>query len=163
MRVALTVDDTQHTIEMDATESLYHAIVPFAYRNSRCPDGRCMRCLVVLNDRVVNACAVPIFRAHSGTVYTYEGLSADPIIHDIHRAFERVGLDTCGEAYRSLVLLAYSILQRDTNPSEMEVNRVSRHLTDRCSNRDDFERAVRLAAGLLRRKAHEQSNTTRRR
>lgn len=165
MRIALTIDETRHTLELEATTSLYEAIMPHAVRNGRCADGRCLRCVVMLNDRVVPSCAVPVYRAHEATIRTAPGLQRDAdtgeIMSTIRRAFERVGLDACRESYASITVLAYSILHRDLNPTDADIQRVSRHLSDRCSNRDDFERAIRLAAGVLRRKAHEQSSGTR--
>ncbi len=125
-------------------------------RDQPCADGRCLRCLVLLGDRVVHACRVPAYRAHNGNVTTAAALDSRPEYRDILRAFRRVGLGTCAEAHPYLVFLAIHHLSEGPSPGTGETGLLSRHINDRCSNRTDFERALRIAAGMRRRRTHER-------
>lgn len=138
--------------------SLYELIYPDTGAAGTCPNGECLRCSLLLNDRVVLACRTPAFRANNGRVRTFAGYKTTQEYADIKRVLTRIGLDACAEEV-GFVFLIEQILQEHAAPSEEDAANASRYLTDRCSDRESFTRAVRLTAGLRRRHTGERRRT----
>jgi|GEM_PF-2731279 len=155
MIVHCRVDGVTTATETAPEHSLMHLIGDGQERS--CRDGSCLRCLVMLGERVVLGCKTPAYRAQGTEITTPNGLDQRPEYHDVMKAFRKVGLAECVETEPYLVLLAFHILSESETPAESALHNLSRHLNDRCSNREDFERAVRIAAGLRRRRDHGHS------
>ena len=153
MIIQTRIDGVTVTKDLPAGRSLMEVIGDG--QETPCQDGSCLRCLVLLGDRVVPACKTPAFRAQSVDITTPNGLDQRKEYRDIIKAFRKVGLETCIETEPYLILLAFHLLMERESPTEEDFHRLSRHLNDRCSNREDFERALRIAVGLRRRRHHE--------
>ena len=63
---------------------------------SDCRTGRCGRCLVFIDEKLVPSCLVPVFRARGSVITSIEGLMASDEGKDIATAFHDSGLVTCG-------------------------------------------------------------------
>lgn len=153
MTIRTRIDGVSLSVELPAGRSLLEIIGDG--RETACLDGSCLRCLVLLGDRVVPACKTPAFRAHGSEITTPSGLDQREEYKDIIKAFRKVGLENCVKTEPYLIMLAFHLLMEKETPGEDDLHRLSRHLNDRCSNREDFERALRIAAGLRRRRHHE--------
>lgn len=145
MTIEFTLNGEHQTMIIDVDDNAL-ACLPERFRGEgRCLDGGCGRCSILLSGRVVPACNTPAYRLHNSEVFTVEGLQGDRLYRSIRRAFEKVGLDRCREAWSSMIMLAYQILSEIENPTETEIQRYSRYFESRCAARDEFDRAVRLA------------------
>jgi carbon-monoxide dehydrogenase small subunit len=63
---------------------------------SDCRCGRCGRCLVFLDGRLVPSCMVPAFRVRGREVVTIEGFAQTDEYQDILEGFSAAGVSTCG-------------------------------------------------------------------
>lgn len=151
----MTYNGTRRTLETAPTVSLYQLISERGQEEGPCADGRCMRCAVLLGGRVVPSCLVPAYRAADATIEDLDGLAEDPLYLDIARAFEKVGLNRCRETYPAMVMLARQLISEIPLPSDADLRAAGGELVTRCASRDEFERAVRLAARVHSRRRRE--------
>tara|TARA_B100000614_G_scaffold252060_1_gene264262 strand:+ start:571 stop:1047 length:477 start_codon:yes stop_codon:yes gene_type:complete len=126
-------------------------------RRGTCGDGSCLQCAILLGGRVVTACSLPAYRLDGAEIVDLDGMHGDTLHHDIMRAFDKIGISRCRAALPGLVFLAYQLLSDNPLPGDEDLHEFSRHLTTRCVSREEFERAVRLAGRVHKRKLHEQS------
>lgn len=157
MKITFVHNDTERTVEANPHESLLNHLTPGGDQDGPCPNGRCLRCSVLLGGRVVPACSVPVFRVDGMTVRDINGLQHDSLFRDIRKAFDKIGVNRCQEALPALTMLAYQLLSEVSIPTDAELRDYSRHITSRCISRDEFERATRLAGRVQKRRRNEQS------
>lgn len=145
MKIEFTLNGTHRVIECESTEPAWPHLAEEGAREGRCRGGNCLRCAVLLGDRPVLSCILPVYRLQGAQVTTLVGMGDNTLFRDIMRAFDKVGVSRCEDALPGLVMLAYQIISDKGVPSDMDIQDYSRYLVTRCAGRDEFERAVRLA------------------
>jgi aerobic-type carbon monoxide dehydrogenase small subunit (CoxS/CutS family) len=82
-----------------------------------CLQGRCGKCLVFMDGRIVHSCLVPAFKARATTILTFEAIAKNPEVKDIEKAFQitQTHLAPFAEAPRSW---RFSICCPDSLPGE---------------------------------------------
>ena len=100
---------------------------------TRCRDGNCGNCVVLLNDEAVLSCLIPAFRLKGAKILTFEGYRKSRFWHDLERAYEDTGSHPCPHCYASKTLIFESLLQtivkseqgqaRDEEPDEETIVR----------------------------------------
>jgi aerobic-type carbon monoxide dehydrogenase small subunit (CoxS/CutS family) len=156
MQVRFSLNGRSHVVEVDPTAPAQRYLGEQRKREAICGDRGCMRCLVLLGGRVVPACIVPAYRLSDAELIDFDGLEDDDLVRDIMRAFHKIGISRCESALPGLVLSAYQLLIENPLPTDTELEEQSLYLTSRCLSRDEFERAVRLAGRVYKRKQREQ-------
>jgi len=86
-----------------------------------CREGICGACTVFWNDRVVNACLVPAFRARDTEVLTLEAFATTPGYRDIRDGFAEAGVETCGFCDAGTIFGAEALLSRNPQPTREEI------------------------------------------
>ena len=130
---------------------LYPHVLPHGAEEGACTDRRCLRCLVIVADRVVASCMVPLFRVEGAVIKTRADLVTTELGRAIERAFLRVGIDECPAAYDGLFVLAYHLIGNTQHLSEAAIRRSSHYVAASCVSREQFEHALRLAERVYRR------------
>src|SRR5215475_11649060 len=81
----------------------------------------CGACTVLVDGRPVSSCATLAFEIDGKTVTTIEGLAEGDKLHPIQRAFWEQGGFECGYCTPGMILLAYSLLTENPQPSDEEI------------------------------------------
>lgn len=84
------------------------------------------------------------------TVTTIEGLSKNGTLHPLQEAFIEYGAFQCGFCIPGMILAAKAFLDRNANPSEMEVRKAISHNVCRCGSYAKQVAAIMAAAETLR-------------
>ena len=87
-----------------------------------CGEGECGACSVMIDGQIVNSCLVPVAQAEGASIKTIEGiaLSGDQL-HAVQQAFIDCGGAQCGICTPGMVMAAVDLLERNPNPTEMEI------------------------------------------
>jgi carbon-monoxide dehydrogenase small subunit len=114
-----------------------------------CDTSICGACTVMLNGASAKSCTVLALQADGADVLTIEGLAQGEKLHPLQEAFwECHGLQ-CGFCTPGMILSAYQLLERNSNPPEEEI----RHALDgnlcRCTGYQHIIDAVQYAAKQL--------------
>ena len=115
-----------------------------------CGEGICGACTVLLNEKAVRSCQVPVRQVKGQEVLTIEGLSQNGTLHPIQRAFLGHDALQCGFCTPGMILTAYSFLKENPEPSEADIIRGMDDNLCRCSAYVRIVKAVQSAASVLR-------------
>ncbi len=86
-----------------------------------CGEGECGACSILIDGRVVNACLIPAFQAEGADVRTVEGLARDERLHPVQTALLRHGGAQCGICTPGILMAAAELLEREPQPSRLQV------------------------------------------
>jgi carbon-monoxide dehydrogenase small subunit len=110
-----------------------------------CSAGECGACTVLLNGEPVNSCMVLAAECNGAEVITVEGLAQDGTLSALQQAFIDAGAVQCGFCTPGMLISAYSLLQRNPNPGQEEIEAALVGNLCRCTGYERIFRAVRMA------------------
>jgi carbon-monoxide dehydrogenase small subunit len=86
-----------------------------------CGEGECGACTVQIDGQIVNSCLVPIAQAQGTSIRTIEGVGKDSQLHAVQQAFIDHGGAQCGICTPGMILAAIDLLERNPQPTEIEI------------------------------------------
>lgn len=86
-----------------------------------CGEGECGACTVILDDKIVNSCLIPIAQANGSSITTIEGVATNDRLHSVQQSFIEHGGAQCGICTPGMVLAAVDLLKRNATPSEADI------------------------------------------
>jgi aldehyde oxidoreductase len=98
-----------------------------------CHAGDCGACTVLMGERQVCACLVPVGQAADQEITTVEGLAPDGRLNALQRSFLRHGAAQCGICTPGMLMAATDLLRRNPRPSESEAQEVIGGVLCRCT------------------------------
>jgi aerobic carbon-monoxide dehydrogenase small subunit len=139
---------------IERLSSLLHDRFGLLSVRSGCLSGRCGSCLVFMDDKLVNACLVPAFRARKTKIVTFEAFSKTKGYADIEQGFKKAGVETCGYCYAGKALSAESII---ASSQENDTERIAAGLSGcvcRCTEIQDLVKGVEFARECRRERSY---------
>ncbi len=115
-----------------------------------CGTGDCGACSVTLDGTLVCSCLVMAVEADGAAVETIEGMANGEQLHPLQRKFiEHMALQ-CGICTPGLLVAARSLLERNPDPTEIEVRYWLAGNLCRCTGYQNIVEAVLDAASEIR-------------
>jgi carbon-monoxide dehydrogenase small subunit len=115
-----------------------------------CGRGECGACTILLNGVAVNSCLIYVPKLNGKTVLTVEGLAEGGELHPLQKAFLDEGAVQCGYCTPGMLMSAKALLDRNTDPTEEEIEEAISGNMCRCTGYAKIIKAVKRAAGELR-------------
>ena len=147
--IALTVNGTSHTMEVDpATPLLYVLSDDLGLRGPKfgCGLGQCGACTVLVRGRAVRSCVTPVGTLSNAAITTLEGLGTPERPHPIQQAFIDEQAAQCGMCMNGMIMTAKALLDRNADPSVDDIKEALNGNLCRCASHLRVIRAVRRAA-----------------
>ncbi|MDZ7767896.1 MAG: (2Fe-2S)-binding protein [Woeseia sp.] len=116
-----------------------------------CGTGDCGACSVMLDGQLVCSCLVLGAEVEGREIETIEGMADGDRLHPLQSRFLDHAALQCGVCTPGFLVAAKALLDRNSNPSESEIRYALAGNLCRCTGYDKIVRAVRAAAGDLRR------------
>lgn len=114
-----------------------------------CGEGACGACMVLLNGNAMRACILTLDKIQGKEVTTIEGISERE--RDVFAwAFTEAGAVQCGFCIPGMVISSKALFNKTLNPSSEEVKNALRGNVCRCTGYVKIEKAVMMAAEILR-------------
>jgi carbon-monoxide dehydrogenase small subunit len=107
-----------------------------------CASGDCGACVVLLDDRPVNACLVLAAEVDGHEVWTIEGLCQVEAMQRLQSEFLRHGAFQCGYCTPGVLVTAYGLLRRDPQPTAERIRLAIAGNLCRCTGYDRIVEAV---------------------
>ena len=153
--VTLTINGTEHTIDVEPRLLLVHAIrdvIGLTGTHVGCDTSQCGSCTVLLNGEAVKSCSMLAAQADGRQIETVEGLAhADGTLHPIQQAFaEKHGLQ-CGFCTPGMLMMSKALLNENPNPSRDEIRHALAGNMCRCTGYQNIVLAIEFAAEQLSR------------
>jgi nicotinate dehydrogenase subunit A len=111
-----------------------------------CGAGECGACNVMIGDRAMSSCDMPLWSVADKDVTTIEGLGSAERPHPLQRAFIAEQALQCGYCVPGMLMSAAALLKRNPTPSSKEVREALDRNLCRCGSHNRMVRAVLRAA-----------------
>ena len=152
-QIRVTVNGTEQEAEVESRLLLVHLIREnFAMTGTHvgCETSPCGACTVVLDGSPVKSCTVLAVQADGCKITTVEGLEQGGKLHPVQEGFtEKHGLQ-CGFCTPGMLMTASALLERNKNPSELEIRQAISGNLCRCTGYVNIVKAVQYAAEKMR-------------
>jgi nicotinate dehydrogenase subunit A len=155
-RTLLKVNGQSHTIDVEPDCPLLYVLRDnLAMNNPRfgCGLGQCGACTVLIDNRAVRSCTLPVSAVAGKEIVTLEGLGTEGNPHPVQKAFIQEQAFQCGYCLNGWVLTAKTLLDKNPHPSDDEMRTAFQSLICRCGSHVRIFAAVRQAADQMKRNA----------
>jgi len=153
---SLKVNGRVHKVDVDPKCPLLYVLRDdLGFNNPRfgCGVGQCGACTVLVDNRAVRSCQMPVANATGKEIVTLEGLEANGKPHPVQAAFIAEQTFQCGYCLNGWVLTTKALLDKNPNPSDVEMRNGFENLVCRCASHVGIFAAVRRASQSARRSA----------
>ncbi len=111
-----------------------------------CGEGFCGACTVLVDNEAVLSCQYPIQNIDGKEVITIEGLQQNRRLHPLQTAFMQHNALQCGFCTPGMILGAYSLLLKNSQPSSKEIAEALEGHLCRCGCYNRIIQAIQTAA-----------------
>ena len=150
MRVTFDVNGSQETVDdVWEGESLLYMLrerMGLPGSKNACEQGECGSCTVYLDGTPVCSCLVAAGQVQDRSVRTVEGLAKGAQLDPMQEAFVEAGAVQCGFCTPGLIVQAHDLIERNSDPSDVEIREALAGNLCRCTGYEKILDAVRLAA-----------------
>jgi len=147
--IKLNVNGSERSVEADPASSLLGVLrnqLGLTGTRYGCGANQCGACNVLIEGQAVAACDTPLWAAAGKKIVTVEGLGTPERPHPLQRAFIAEQASQCGFCLSGILISAAALLERNPNPSEVEVRAALDRNLCRCGAHNRIVRAVQRAA-----------------
>ena len=154
MKVALTVNGALREADVEPRTTLLDCLrdsLALTGAHAGCEHGVCGACTILLDGEPARSCLIFACQADGIAITTIEALAPAPgELSVLQDAFcETHGLQ-CGYCTPAMILTAYALLRRNTNPTRADiVDAISGNIC-RCTGYGQIVEAIELAATRMR-------------
>ena len=113
-----------------------------------CGIQQCGACTVLIGKRPVRSCGITVGEVAGKDITTIEGLSPDSR-HPVQMAWVEEQVPQCGYCQSGQIMAASSLLERNPNPTNQEIDRAMLNLC-RCGTYPRIRKAIHRASDLLK-------------
>jgi len=148
-RVAVTVNDVEHDLEIEPRELLVYVLrerLGLTGTNVGCDTSSCGSCTVLVNGESVKSCTMLGVQAEGMEITTIEGLARNGGLHPVQQAFHDEHALQCGYCTPGMVLAAVSLIDSGEAGDEESIRLGLEGNLCRCTGYHNIVRAVAAAA-----------------
>lgn len=144
----LSINGKSHTVEADESMPILWVLrdlLDMTGTKYGCGIAQCGACTIHLNGQPVRSCALPVEAAVGKKITTIEGLSKKGD-HPVQQAWEEVDVAQCGYCQAGQIMSAAALLERNSNPSDEDINNAMQGHICRCGTYQRIRKAIHVAA-----------------
>ena len=151
-KVAFTLNGKVVTSEVEDHELLLDTLRGrFGLKSVKeaCSIGECGACTVLIDDEPHYSCLTLATKVEGHDVKTVEYLGDMDRLHPLQESFIRHGAVQCGYCTPGMLLVAYSLLRKNRNPSEEQIREALSGNLCRCTGYIQIVEAIKDAAPIF--------------
>jgi carbon-monoxide dehydrogenase small subunit len=149
MQITVSVNGVERTRDVEPRLLLVHFLrdeLGLTGTHWGCDTSNCGLCVVLLDGEPVKSCTILAATAASYEISTVEGMTHDGELDPVQQGFhEEHGLQ-CGFCTPGMMLTARALLDRNPNPTELEIREAISGQICRCTGYAMIVRSIRWAA-----------------
>jgi len=115
-----------------------------------CDTSQCGACVVMMDGDSVKSCTLLAAQAEGAKVTTIEGLATNGSWHPMQQAFHENHALQCGFCTPGMLISAIDLVQKNPNPSEVEIRKGLEGNLCRCTGYHNIVKAVQQAAPQMK-------------
>jgi len=156
--VSVTVNGDAYSAEVEPRLLLVHFIrenLGLTGTHIGCDTTSCGACTILFDGKPIKSCTMFAVQADGHDLQTVEGLAYGPTLHPIQEGFfQEHGLQ-CGFCTPGMMMVAFALLEKNSDPSELEIREAISGNLCRCTGYVNIIRSVQHAAKSMRAEATE--------
>jgi aerobic carbon-monoxide dehydrogenase small subunit len=149
MRIEVNVNGGRIVAEVEPRLLLLHFIretLGLTGTHWGCDTSNCGACTVLLDGEAVKSCTILAVRADGHEVTTIEGISSGANLTPLQEGFHVEHGLHCGFCTPGMILTSTAFLEKNSDPSELEIREAISGNLCRCTGYENIIKAVRYAA-----------------
>jgi len=150
-QISLTVNGKLRAVSADpSTPLLYVLRDTLEMHGPRfgCGLGQCGACTVLMDDKAVRSCVLPVTAAQNRKITTLEGLGSVAHPHPLQAAFIEEQAAQCGYCMNGMVMGAKALLDKNAHPTVGDIKHALNNYICRCGTHLRVIRAIQRASGV---------------
>ena len=152
--ITLTVNGDVFRLEIEPHWTLTHVIrtmLSLTGTKEHCDEGACGMCTVIVDGKPILSCMTLAATLDGREVTTVEGLiKSDGKLHPIQAAWVEEHGAQCGYCTPGFVMATKALLDRNPNPSTLQIKEALGGNICRCGNYEYIINSVHAAAKMMR-------------
>ena len=152
--ITMTVNGVSHTREVEPRLLLVHFLrdtLGLTGTHLGCDTSQCGACTVAVDGEIAKSCTLFAVQADGASVTTIEGLAKDERLHPIQTGFWEEHGAQCGFCTPGMIMAAWGLLKRTSDPSEAEIREGIGGNICRCTGYEHIVNAIQHAARIHQR------------
>jgi carbon-monoxide dehydrogenase small subunit len=149
MQITVSINGEERTDDVEPRLLLVHYlrdVVGLTGTHWGCDTSNCGTCVVLMDGEPVKSCTMLAATSAGHEIRTVEGLEVDGVLDPVQQGFhEHHGLQ-CGFCTPGMMMTARALLDRNPNPTDMEIREAISGQICRCTGYATIVRSVRWAA-----------------
>ncbi len=124
MKIKFTLNNQEVEVETILHRRLLDVLrEDFDYFGSKegCGEGECGACAILLNNRLVNSCLIPLGNVVNQAVLTIEGLRQTAQGKMLQQAYKKEGAVQCGFCTPGMMMASHALLSQNPHPTDEEI------------------------------------------
>ncbi len=151
MSVTINVNGVDHRVDAEPDTPLLWAIrdhIELTGTKFGCGMSLCGACTVHLEGKAIRSCVTPISSVAGKRVTTIEGVQSKAA-QAVQKAWEDLAVPQCGYCQSGQVMSATALLEKNTRPSDAEIDAAMEGNICRCATYVRIRAAIKEAARTL--------------
>lgn len=123
MNISVFLNKNKTILESSPDESLMKVLRRMAYTSVKCgcSRGLCGSCTVLLNDKPVASCKIPVGIINNEDIITLDYFQTTKEYTMIKQGFDLAGIKLCGYCNAGKVFCAYQMIKMNKIPTRQEI------------------------------------------
>lgn len=150
MKISLTVNGEEKTIDVDGSSPLLWAIrdtIGLKGTKFGCGISACGACTVHIDGVAVRSCIYPTEMAQGKNITTIEGLSNGDKKHPVQQAWIDEIVPQCGYCQSGFIMATAALLKENPKPTDEDIDNSLTNIC-RCGTYNRIRKAIHKAAEL---------------
>jgi nicotinate dehydrogenase subunit A len=151
--ITISVNGVEHNLDVDPSMPLLYALRNHLKLNGAkygCGLGQCGACTVIVGERAVFSCLVPVSAVKKRPVLTLEGLGTVDRPSPLQQAFIDKQAAQCGYCIAGMIMRAQALLEREPGATEVEIREHMQPNLCRCGTHMRIIGAIMEASRRMR-------------
>ncbi|MDV7187192.1 (2Fe-2S)-binding protein [Lutibacter sp. TH_r2] len=147
--ITLRINGKKHSIDVPSDMPLLWAIrdiIGYTGTKFGCGKGLCGACKVLLDGSDVQSCQIPVSMAEGKEILTIEGESEN--LQLLQKSWAEENVAQCGFCQPGQLIAATSLLDKNENPSEKEIEEAMIGNICRCGTYERIKKAINKTVEL---------------
>ena len=144
MKIPVILNSEKKILDAKPTESLLEVLRGQGLLSVKegCTKGKCGSCTVLLDEKPISSCIIPVGIVRNATIETLEFFSLTKEGEDITAGFKQAGMNMCGYCNSARIFSTYALLKKVYRPSMEELEELADCIKCNCTDRKTFINGV---------------------
>ena len=150
-RISLRVNGKLRVVDTDPTTPLLYVLRDDLELNGPrfgCGLSQCGACTVIMDDKSVRSCSLPVSAVGNRQITTLEGLGNVAHPHRLQKAFVEEQAAQCGFCMNGIIMTAKVLLDKNPSPTDADIKKALNGNLCRCGSHVRVLRAIKRAATM---------------